>query len=279
MNKLENTRKKECDYCEEIFEYKIKRGRDPKYCSDRCKRKRNRELDKNRYIKNCKECGQEFRTSHKNQKYCSIDCRDKDSWKNKREKIKCKICGDQFLPNKSEQKYCSQQCGSEAAAKTMKENGTYDSYTEIENSPINKKYSDEEMIVICENCGKEFRKSHYDRDRKYCSRDCFYDAIGIDKKEKSNLKQRKSDYHMRKRAKRFNVKVEEITPIEIFKRDNWACQICGKKVKKDKYYPDPMSPSIDHIIPLSKGGDHIKKNVQLTHLRCNIKKQDKVMTN
>jgi 5-methylcytosine-specific restriction endonuclease McrA len=39
-----------------------------------------------------------------------------------------------------------------------------------------------------------------------------------------------------------------------------------------KKAPDPMSPSLDHILPLSKGGTHEPRNVQLAHLGCNVRK-------
>lgn len=34
-------------------------------------------------------------------------------------------------------------------------------------------------------------------------------------------------------------------------------------------YPHPMSPSLDHIEPLSLGGAHDPANVRLAHLKCN----------
>ena len=60
---------------------------------------------------------------------------------------------------------------------------------------------------------------------------------------------------------------------EIFERDGWICGICGKKVSKALEHPNPRSASLDHIIPLSRGGNHIRINVQLAHLGCNRKKQ------
>lgn len=56
------------------------------------------------------------------------------------------------------------------------------------------------------------------------------------------------------------------------------CAICGKPVDKTIKYPDPMSPTVDHIIPLSKGGDPTSlDNLQLAHRYCNRMKSDKIV--
>jgi len=60
----------------------------------------------------------------------------------------------------------------------------------------------------------------------------------------------------------------------IFERDNWQCGICGKKVDNSLPYPNPMSKSLDHIIPLSKNGNDCPANVQLAHLTCNLQKSN-----
>lgn len=65
---------------------------------------------------------------------------------------------------------------------------------------------------------------------------------------------------------------EDYTSNYVFRRDNWTCGICGRKINKRLKWPMPFSPSIDHIVPLSKGGNDNPANVQAAHLRCNLGK-------
>lgn len=57
------------------------------------------------------------------------------------------------------------------------------------------------------------------------------------------------------------------------------CGICGKPVDFSKKYPHPLSPCIDHIIPVAKGGHpSAMENLQLAHWQCNRQKSDKLVT-
>lgn len=63
----------------------------------------------------------------------------------------------------------------------------------------------------------------------------------------------------------------------IFKTQS-VCAICGKPVDFSLKFPHPMSPCIDHIIPIDKGGHPSDiDNLQLAHLCCNRAKSDKLM--
>lgn len=57
-----------------------------------------------------------------------------------------------------------------------------------------------------------------------------------------------------------------------------VCGICGKPVDMSLKYPHPLSPCIDHIIPIAKGGHPSDlNNLQLSHWTCNRQKSDKLI--
>ena len=56
------------------------------------------------------------------------------------------------------------------------------------------------------------------------------------------------------------------------------CGICGKPVDKSLKFPDPMSATVDHIIPISRNGDpSALENLQLAHRCCNRAKSDRLV--
>lgn len=57
-----------------------------------------------------------------------------------------------------------------------------------------------------------------------------------------------------------------------------VCGICGKPVDFSIKYPHPLSPCIDHIIPVAKNGHPSDiDNLQLAHWTCNRQKSDKLI--
>ena len=79
----------------------------------------------------------------------------------------------------------------------------------------------------------------------------------------------------RERCDRYGVQWEAVSRAEVFKRDGFVCHLCG--VKCDPY-SNPMGrtyPTLDHVIPLSKGGPHTLSNVATAHRGCNASKGDK----
>jgi len=77
-----------------------------------------------------------------------------------------------------------------------------------------------------------------------------------------------------KRAKAYGVKVESFSRYAIYDRDNHTCYLCGITVRRTKSFAWDQA-TIDHVIPLSKGGPHTPSNVRTCCMRCNVDKGDK----
>lgn len=81
----------------------------------------------------------------------------------------------------------------------------------------------------------------------------------------------------RRRARELDAFVEDVPRLEIFERDGWQCMIpgCfypGVPVSLDPPFPDPLFATVDHVVPLSKGGTHERSNAATAHFRCNVAK-------
>ena len=81
---------------------------------------------------------------------------------------------------------------------------------------------------------------------------------------------------MMRRAAKMQVPRERIDPSEVFERDRYECRLCDEPLVMDAYWLDPLAPTVDHIVPLSKGGHHTYENVQAAHRRCNTVKGDRI---
>jgi 5-methylcytosine-specific restriction endonuclease McrA len=80
--------------------------------------------------------------------------------------------------------------------------------------------------------------------------------------------------HDRKRAEQFGVQYEPISKVLVFQRDSYRCGICGEQTDHTVDFPDPLAPTLDHVVPMSKGGPHLYSNVQCAHFECNKRKAD-----
>ena len=201
----------------------------------------------------CLYCGKEFNTtsgSGRPKKYCSAECRynaDKDNkriqYVGKREQV-CRQCGKE-LP-KFKTRFCSKEC--------------HRRYNCIKQGRIN---HDQILKKICPVCGKEFET--WRSQKLTCSPKC----------HNKRLQRIKDNYGI--------IVDHGITMGKVAERDKGICQICGLPVdwndytgiKSKGFKPGDNYPSIDHIIPKSKGGLHEWSNVQLSHYKCNRLKSNK----
>lgn len=195
-------------------------------------------------------------------KFCSRECAFEYRRKNtkpEKEIVKrittCAICGISFNDESKTKrgKYCSDKC--------RKEQNRRNSYRYFisEAKPIN---------CVCVICGTQFL-SKTAAGSKYCSKRCQRkDWLNNTPLGRATRRRQAS----RRRARLRGAKVEHFTEEEIYKRDGYVCQICKKPVAMNESVPHHRAPTLDHIIPLSLGGNHTRDNVRLTHFICNSKR-------
>jgi 5-methylcytosine-specific restriction endonuclease McrA len=76
----------------------------------------------------------------------------------------------------------------------------------------------------------------------------------------------------RRRVRKYQGVVEDFLDTEIFERDNYICGLCNEVIDREFPSRHPMSVTLDHILPISKGGHHTRANVQAAHFVCNMRK-------
>lgn len=69
---------------------------------------------------------------------------------------------------------------------------------------------------------------------------------------------------------------EKIDHLSVFERDGWICCICQEIIDKKLRGDAWMRATLEHIIPLSKGGTHTYDNVGASHWRCNMERGDRL---
>lgn len=68
--------------------------------------------------------------------------------------------------------------------------------------------------------------------------------------------------------------IHHIERADVFERDGWTCYLCHRPLDPAADPYDPSSPTIDHVVPLSRGGQHVLDNVRTACLGCNSAKQE-----
>lgn len=123
--------------------------------------------------------------------------------------------------------------------------------------------------IVCVVCGGKFSTDwRQGRPPKYCP------VCGPLAKMDTLTRHRRASKARRKAIEKA-ANAERFDPFEVFDRDRWTCQLCGRKTPKSKRGAyDDDAPELDHIVPLSKGGEHSRRNTQCACRSCNAAKSD-----
>lgn len=122
---------------------------------------------------------------------------------------------------------------------------------------------------ICEVCGKSWSGARR-REKRVCSNACNAKSWALKNPERHRAL--KMDSVRRRRARMAGVEVEYFTVEDVRMASGDDCYLCGERINYRLKFPHPMSPSVDHVIPISAGGPHSLSNCAMTHMGCNNKK-------
>lgn len=141
---------------------------------------------------------------------------------------------------------------------------------EVKRQNSRDRYKDKEYAEKCKQRNKERReKLKAENPELLAERERIQRA-----KSKENAKVLGANYRARQR----NAFMESVSFKKVFERDKGVCHICKKKTSIE--YIDNKQPSnyatLDHVIPLNKGGLHCYVNVKIACKSCNSSKADRI---
>lgn len=272
-----------CLWCGEITPPAT--GRRPrKWCSDKCGNRASEFRRTGKVPRNdirptsleCKNCGETFRIKKNGPvgEYCRPDCRrahwysenGNDPERRERDRARslvqskrksaallsenllkypdprCNFCGGPSCRGRGGKplKFCSKKCSSRADYERVLASG---------------------VLCSMDGCGRPVMArgvcgSHYSTEHRRK-----YPALA------------QANQH-RRRARLLDAFVEDVDIRTVLERDGWMCGICGGRISGSAVWPDRGYRTLDHIVPLAKGGEHSYSNVQAAHFSCNSSKQD-----
>lgn len=163
------------------------------------------------------------------------------------------MCGVSFVGSRSKMHYCGAEC--RRLGNAAKAAARWREYAE--SRPEFKEWD-------CGWCGSKVKvRSSLQGGKKYHD-DCAVKA----RRARNRIKT----------VKRQGVRSDaRITHEEVAERDNFTCHLCGELVDMSLPRTSRFGATLDHVIPVSKGGVDSLDNLKLAHWVCNIRKSDKIL--
>lgn len=276
------------------------RGHKRRWC-ETCRAKRSA-LPRHELV--CEHCGITFKSPDRKYRFCSPACANAAQRKRPRE-VHCRGCGLPFKPTRIDHTgFCSRACNFATRAKIGVEVAFL---VGLARAAVAK-----EADKRCKQCGGRITDPHR---QAYCSDECSHEAVLARERDKRNQcpdcgephgrwmhycdecsrrrlkegrrrakrlarktlrgKQRRKLYNRKRKLRLASIPSSPYVSREIAERDGWRCGVCGGRIDPDLRFPNHRSLSIDHILPLSKGGTDEPHNVQAAHFICNSRKSNK----
>lgn len=170
---------------------------------------------------------------------------------------RCEVCDKpiaQRRGGKDARRCCSRDCGFELQRRER-----------AQRPPMPPKPPKPRKVHQCRGCGRSTRTD--ERWRVWCSYRCHVNDIGD---------RVKSLYRLAAQAGGAGAQWRQLLVGYLRERDGDRCGICRQAIRFDLPAGprgDDRGPSIDHMLPRSRGGSDDLANLRLTHWGCNRKRQ------
>lgn len=237
-----------------------KQGRNQLFCNRLCWQLFRGELKFIEKPKNCLYCQVELVHvgAGNPKKFCSKKHADKyrQSLKPKAAKVEkaCEFCSNLFVTNLKQARFCCTDC----RVAWISKKGREDTIARQLDNPNRYDYNCDDCARLVVTTRSVTRGQH----GRYC--------------DFCRLRRRRERYRV-KAAKRQKV----LNPIRIsadvlIERDGNVCHICLTEIDLSLARNNRFGATIDHVVPVSKGGADTLENMKLAHWICNIKKGNRV---
>ena len=245
-----------CKNCQAVLPDRLpgQLGRNKLFCNRFCWRLFRNDLKNVIKPEFCHWCGIALNQDNKRgnpKRYCSRQhagfYRQANKPKVSKVKIICVFCSKAYITNRKTSRFCSSDCRSKQIA--------------IETRAVRAANGSRVYSAECERCSQIISE-----DKKRYGRFCRNCAL-------VRQRERYRQSHLRRQQVLNPLRISVEVLIE---RDGVVCHLCGVDVDLALPRNSRFGATIDHVVPLSKGGLDVLDNLKLAHWICNIKKGNRV---
>lgn len=248
-----------CRTCNAELPPKKPKGRNKVYCSRTCNP--NAYQIRGAGLTHCQVCSKEIEPSKtgRPKRNCSQRCRDLAAQANrpKKPKVKrpCSICGKEFLSANQRHNYCSSTCRAEFNRRRSSEKWR---------KTVASRYPNQERTTICGWCNEprtfKIGESVANAYHPACSKEA-----------------QRARYRIKTVKRQKHKSPQRISHEQVVREYGSDCHICKEPIDLNLPRTSKLGLTVDHLIPLSRGGTDTMPNLRPAHWGCNIKKSNKLM--
>ena len=244
-----------CETCGK--EFTTLSGSNQKYCCEKCQRKANRKLatnpDDENAIKALAKYNEDWQYvggytgSDGFMDVMHIPCgtvATKSVVTVRHNKIRCDVCSAKESEERAKQRAIEQKRQKEIEREVKRFYKPVKKYKQV-------------TAKECPVCGDMFFGAN-----KYCSDEC----------AKEPTRHRWAMKKNRRKERGWTEESKTISLAKLYERDNGICYLCGGVCEYTDDYNSDNYPTIDHVIPIARGGKDEWKNIRLAHRVCNMAK-------